>query len=328
MRTVFLSILCVCFSILSVTGQWSNDPALNAKIFGNNQPEYALPKIAADASGGFYISTFRATSAPKNFLVSLQRTDLNGNLLLPSGGVLVTDGPFRTWISDYKLISDADTCAIITYESMEEGPSASQVYAHRFSSTGQALWGSSGVKLTQSSLMKYSPNAILLAEREYIMAWSEYFIDTSKSLIAMHKVDADGSLPWEHPVVLINEDSTFQCPSLLSLHDGNFIVAWFRQVKTGAQIGQEFMRYIFAQKFDKAGYPLWPEPIQICNLDTLAYTIPREITILPMVDDGAGGFFIAWYDSRTDRMNPNVYIQYVDQEGQIKWKTNGIPAIE
>jgi hypothetical protein len=45
-----------------------------------------------------------------------------------------------------------------------------------------------------------------------------------------------------------------------------------------------------------------------------------------ITQDGKGGAFIAWKDSRTTSSNPDIYVQRVNSQGYMQWAVNGVGA--
>jgi len=57
--------------------------------------------------------------------------------------------------------------------------------------------------------------------------------------------------------------------------------------------------------------------IEICNAD-------RSQVAPEMCEDGNGGAIIAWRDHRIQGSDPDIYVQKVDSDGNVKWLWNGI----
>lgn len=75
---------------------------------------------------------------------------------------------------------------------------------------------------------------------------------------------------------------------------------------------------IYLQRVTSGGQALWAtDGIAICNNAS-------EQSFPSLVEDGAGGVFIAWHDWRNPTSNQDLYIQRVSSAGAIAFAANGI----
>ena len=111
-------LLAFLFLLTSTFAQWSIDPNTNLMICDVNG-EQALAKIAMTSDGGCYISWFDTRSGVYN--VYLQRLDPLGYKLWAPDGLLISNNPQDTWITDYDLICDQNNNAVLVFSDIRIG---------------------------------------------------------------------------------------------------------------------------------------------------------------------------------------------------------------
>src|SRR5512136_2380560 len=139
---LIVSVLMLMSCVPIGMGQWTSDPAENTAIT-TMSGEQALPKIAVDNNGYAYISWF--SNSAGNYDVRLQRLDHDGNTHWPDDGIVVSDEPQDTWITDYDLAVDPSGYAVITFTDIRTG--LSNPVGYRISPDGDMMWGLTGKML-------------------------------------------------------------------------------------------------------------------------------------------------------------------------------------
>jgi hypothetical protein len=87
---------------------------------------------------------------------------------------------------------------------------------------------------------------------------------------------------------------------------GGFIVAW-------ADARDPNDQNLYAQRISASGQPLW-------TLHGVLVTYDASLQRMgPLVADGAGGAFLAWYDFRSNGHTADVYMQRITSGGQRAW---------
>lgn len=87
---------------------------------------------------------------------------------------------------------------------------------------------------------------------------------------------------------------------------GGFIVAW-------ADARDPNDQNLYAQRVSAGGQPLW-------TLHGVLVTYDQSLQRMgPLVADGAGGAFLAWYDFRGNGHTADVYMQHITSDGQRAW---------
>ncbi len=324
MKTKKLIYLVLFFIPVVLSAQWSNDPMVNTLIAGTDIGEQALPKIAVNNDGSYYISSFVDVGPPVWYNVYLHKLDANGNKLWDEDGLLVSDHNNRSWYSDYNLVTGQENSAILTFADIREGTGFTNIYGYRISTSGDFLWGNDGVTLSDNLFDEYSPKAIVTDQGNYIFAWHRAYNDSLyKYSVVIQKVSSEGQLVWDNEVELINSDTTYCEPFLVPAENDNFIAVWCRMVKISSGSYFDYYKYIYAQKFDADGNEVWPDIVAVCDLDTLANLLPYYVT--PVVEsDNNNGVFVSWFDCRLDHCNLHTYVQHIDTDGNTIWPENGV----
>ncbi len=324
MKTIFNLALTVLLP-LAVFSQWTNNPMANTLIadIGHNCIQ---SKTATDGHNQCYISYWvNIQDSTDRFELRLQRIDTNGYRMWGDSGILVSRHPTRTWLSDYSLLVDTSGNAVIFLEDKRD-TTFSQVFGYSVTPSGQMRWGADGIRLAyNTNCSSYSPNAILTSAGNIIVGWNILFSGTSSANMAMQvmKLSDNGTKLWSQPRTFTGPDTTYMFPQFTVTDNDNFIMVWTRYVEHHSAVGEVAYKYIYSQRYDDNGIAVWPANAAICDLDTLALTLP-DSPDWSVVRDGSGGTFIAWYDDRTQSDYNNVYVQHVDKDGNLAWQKNGI----
>ena len=99
-------------------------------------------------------------------------------------------------------------------------------------------------------------------------------------------------------------------PGMISDGQGGAFITWL-QTNTWPSDN-----LIYTQRFDSFGVPLWA-------VGGVPLTAVPDGQGARMVADGAGGFFVCWFDSRSG--NYLVCVQRVNGAGVAQWTPNGVP---
>jgi hypothetical protein len=316
--TIILSLLAISIS----NAQWSYDPMENLEV-RDTTGWFVVPHVAACPSGESYISWYSATEGLR-FDVYLQRFDVNGNKLWDENGLLISDNPTETWVSDYSLVLDQDNCAILITQDQRDGHS--NAFAYKISEDGAFLWGPDGIRITNTPDGNYWPQVIATEDNDLVFLYPDYPSDTMQlSKIGIQKRDSGGNLLWGD-IILEDDSLDFFTPQILLTEDGNVIVSWLTCLNpSNIVVGQERWIHIFMQMFDPTGLALWPEPVQP---DTGNYMYWAGANYIPFLqNDGEGGAYIIW-QSYNEEGHPTARVNHVNASGQLLWPENGKKIVE
>lgn len=303
--TFSLSFLFVVLSSVSFS-QWSMDPALNT-VIANASGEEVIPKVVYHPSGIYYIAWFSIESS--NYNVRLQKLDFYGNKLWQDEGLLVSSHTSMSWLTDWSIAVDHDTCAILVFQDIRTGNN--DVFAYRISPSGQFLWGPDGVALSNNADFEATPQVTVTDQNNCVFAWSR---EGTTQYIMLQKVSPEGLLQWGDGLAISgSEDYTW--PVLVPGDNDQVMMAFFKQ--TGPFWAPT--KNLFIQRFDASGQELWGtgEPI------TTQAGIPAY-HIATMIPDGNDGAFLCWFDDRDANVLFSVFAQHVNSSGVTLFADGGV----
>lgn len=286
--------------------QWSTDPSVNNPI-NTLSGEQAIPKIATCSNGDTYIASFSNESG--NYNVRMQRLNAQGVAQWITDGILISDNPQDSWLTDWDMTADNANHAILVFPDIRNG--GANVVAYRISPAGSFVWGAEGIVLSTGD-GNYSPKVTTTAAGNAIVAWSQ------EDEIHVQKISAAGSLPWGSGITISQTGITFSWPQLMPVGSDEFIMKYYQDSGTFPAI----TRHIYAQKYNAGGTAVWSSPAAV----SIAGGIAAWTQVLPFISDGSGGFYIAWHDDRDNNMLSSTWVNHVNSEGIVQFTTNGVEA--
>lgn len=305
MKKIFCWLLCVLFFSSSALSQWSSDPGKNLQITGLGV-EQAIPKIAMAPNGNVYIAFF--SLAGEGYHVRLQHLDHNGNPLWEYNGILVSDHPSMSWLTDWDMAVDYENHAILTWQDIRTGNN--NVFAYRIAPDGSFAWGEDGIQLSSGSAFDVTPVVSVTSANHAVFAWM------SDDDIIMQKISPDGTKQWGDWGITISSADTYSWPQLLPVDNDEVVMKYYHD--SGAFWAPT--RNILAQRFDADGMPVWEDAVLVYGQGNItAWT-----QILSFVPDGNDGFYIGWHDYSISGNVASAWIQHVNASGELQFQTNGV----
>lgn len=290
--------------------QWSNNPEVNTQIT-NLTGEQILPKIALAPDGFYYVGYF--SNENNNYNIRLQKLDNQGNILWQENGLIISDHPSMSWITDWDMTVDHENHAVITLQDIRNSGN-NNVVAYRISPDGDFVWGDDGIALSNSENFDASPKVTITAANNAVFAWQSQY---TTSEIILQKINPEGEKQWgDWGIALASDVGSYTWPQLMPAGNDDFILKYYED--TGTSWAPT--RKLFAQRFDGNGDPVWGSPASIQTEGGItAWT-----QILPMQNDGNDGFFITWHDNQISGTISSSWIQHVDNEGNTSFTDNGL----
>jgi hypothetical protein len=296
-------LLLSCVPILSA--EWASDPAENTPI-GVTTGDQVLPKIAVASDGSSYICWF---STVGNYNVRLQCLDYQGNALWPDNGILISDKPQDSWITDYDLAVDSLGYAIITFTDIRTGQS--NPVGYRVSPDGEMMWGTDGVMLANDVNFDPSPKCCGTESGAGVFAWQSA-PDSGNSAVHVKKVDANGQVLWEQ--VYSDADISYTAPYVLPGDGENVYLIWHQE--TGPYYAPN--RGLYAMELDADGAWVWGSIVNI-----YAPVAEGPVVYLRMCRDDNNGIAFTWYRS-IDMTHFDSYVQHIDKDGVLTMPVDGV----
>ncbi|MHC1706874.1 MAG: hypothetical protein AB9842_05050 [Bacteroidales bacterium] len=303
------------FTGSSASAQWSADPYSNTVILDEPGQQQVIPKIAINQDGKTYLSWF-SSNANNQFNVYMQLLDAGGNKLWAETGLLISDHPTMSWVTDYSLTTDQDGNAILVNQDKRTGNS--DVYAYKISPEGNFLWGPDGIALTNDDDFNPSPVAVRTSDGNIVFVWTAENLDIF-SYISVCKLSPDGQLLWSNNTII--EEDSMHClmPQVIASEDSSVIIVWVETRTTDTTgVGNWPMMYPCAQKINSNGLAAWPEKVRLDTLDNMSLQ-PFNPSLVSDLDCG---FYIAWM-AHGDWLYNDCFVQHVGDDGIPTWETNG-----
>lgn len=304
-KTLLLHYLLILFTF--VNAQWSENPMVN-NVVCNLGGEQAIPKIAIGPTGDSYIGYFSNESG--NYNVRLQRIDQLGNILWAANGLLISNNTADTWLTDWDMTVDQTNHAVLVWQDIRNGNN--NVYAYRISPEGNFVWGANGIALSNNSAFNAAPKVTITNANNAVFAWQ------SDNVVIMQKVNPAGSLQWGANGITLSSPNRYTWPQLLPAGTDDIILKLFDD--SGPVNAPT--RYVLARRFGSDGSPVWSSYTTVSN----AGGISAWTQIFSFIPDGNDGFYIAWHDDRDMNMRSSVFVQHVNNAGQVQFTANGVEA--
>ena len=192
---------------LMALSQWSTNPAVNNPI-NTMAGEQAIPKVATCPNGDTYIAFFSNESG--NYNVRMQRLDAQGNELWETNGIMISDNPQMSWLTDWDMTVDNANHAILTFQDVRNVDN--DVVAYRISPSGSFVWGPDGIELSSGPAFDAAPKVTVTSAGNAVFAWQ------ADDVIILQKVSPSGSLLWGPDGITLGITGiTFSWPQLIPI---------------------------------------------------------------------------------------------------------------
>lgn len=282
-----------CFLTMFVAkAQWTTDTDVNTLVATSDALDM---KAVGTSDGQTYIVNWKDVAAPTNIELRLQVLDADGNQTLGADGILVSDQvPMSTFTVLWDVKVDADDNLYIGVTGTGGGDPA---YVFKLDTAGNQLWGANGVNVGAGQKVTILP----LSTGGAIVGW------LASSGAVMQKYDATGTAIWPSNQP-ITAGSGFAAPANFFELSGGDCIAVFHQLLSGIS------SYLYAQRYDSDGNPVWTNAVQIADRTT---AFNRSYT---GVQDG-DVVYMGYFASMGTRFDS--YLQRIDADGTLPWGING-----
>ncbi|MEZ5083646.1 MAG: T9SS type A sorting domain-containing protein [Bacteroidales bacterium] len=299
------------FSIFLISyfsvAQWSADPLENNGI-ALASGEEAIPKVATSIYGTTYISWFSSVGGSYN--VRLQKLDVFGNMLWDSTGLLVSDHPSDSWLTDWDMAVDYEDCAILTFQDIRNGDN--DVFAYRISPNGEFLWGDDGIEMSTGPAFDAAPKCCVTNAGNVVFAWQ------ADVVVILQKISPEGNKLWGDNGITLSGANSFSWPQLLPVEADDVMLKYFED--SGPVWAPT--RHVFAQRYDSDGNTVWTSPAIVSN----AGGISAWTQLFSFISDGNDGFYMAWHDDRDFDNQSSTFVQHIGSDGAVLLGDDGTEA--
>lgn len=297
------AVFCLCLTANGL-GQWPDDPLANMMICDRSGAE-TIPKIAATSDGGCYVCWYDNTSG--NYDVYLQRLDESGQIMWAENGILISDNPQDSWLTDYDMTVDQEDNALIVFNDIRAGGDW-DIYAYRISPAGAFLWGDDGLTISDNQGFEADPRVTVTTDGNIVVGWQE------ENMVHVRKLTPEGEDYWSPAVITPSSTYGMSIARIAPAEDDGVILQAL--VATGPNYWDP--KHLYAYKYDADGQSLWGENgVVVSNAGGFGPQMRPDI-----VADGAGGVYSYWYDSRNNILH--AYAQHILGDGSMAWTANGV----
>ena len=268
------------------------------------------PKIVNDGAGGAIIAWYDYRSGPTCDIYA-QHINSAGTVQWTSNGVGIC---IADSIQRYPTItSDGMGGAIMTWEDYRNGSNNSDIYAQRINADGTIPWTNNGVAICTAANDQTQPLIVNDGAGGAIIVWMDSRRRNYNYSIYAQKLNATGTVQWTSDGIAVCTTSANQFSwSIVSDGAGGAIIALV-DYSNGFSNSD-----IYVQHIDAGGTVQWgSNGVVICAAD-------NNQTNPVMVNDGKGGAFIAWLDSRNASDFYDIYAQSINASGIVQWTNNGV----
>ncbi|MBK7867048.1 MAG: hypothetical protein IPJ75_08700 [Ignavibacteriales bacterium] len=166
MRNIlFITILIILFSSNSLP-QWKSDPASNILI-ADTTGSQVLPKAVKCKDGSSFVTWFDTRNG--SYALYMQKMSANGIREWGDNGILISDKPQSSFISNYSLECDKTNNAIVAFTDVRTGNQS--VFAYKISPLGKFLWGNEGILVSSGKESAVNPSIAVTGDGFYVIAW-------------------------------------------------------------------------------------------------------------------------------------------------------------
>lgn len=304
----YLYLLLILLFAVNLNAQWTDDANINT-IVNDMSGEQAVPHIAYDASGNFYVGFYSNESA--NYNIRLQYYHWDGIAQWANGGILISNNAQNSWITEWDLTTDNSGNCVFTFNDVRDGNA--NVYAYSISPSGTFNWGSDGIQLTSSTEDEYVPSITVLSTNDVIVAWSRP--TSSQNEIVMQKITQAGVLSWGNSGIIYSGSQSYTGARVLGVNSGNYLMAFYKETGSFPSL----TRSIYVQKFNSSGVEQWTSDVLASNSNGI-----DNFNNFKIASDNSNGIIIAWTDDWDNDMNIDGKVQRVESDGTINWPANGV----
>ncbi|WP_297733092.1 hypothetical protein [uncultured Maricaulis sp.] len=249
------------------------------------------PDVAALENGGFVISWTDGSGAGTDVSGTAIRARLYNSVGVAAGVEFQVNTTTSSFQSQPEVAALPGSDFVVTWsDNSQAAPDTDlqSVRAQRFDASGAALGGEFTVNTTTAD-QQWRQSVAALDGGGFVVTWADSSAtggDTSAQAIRAQRYDAAGVAAGGEFLVNTTTTAAQNTPSVASLTDGGFMIAWADSSATGADTSDAAVR---AQRFDAVGDPVGDEFL----VNTTTANVQNLPDLVELVD---GTVLVAWFD--------------------------------
>jgi len=233
-----------------------------------------------------------ASDSTFGYFLHLQIFDPSGNPLFGKEGILVSDNPTKTYVSDYGVALAPNGDIVITYADCryDAAKRASiHSYVYRFDQQGNPVWNADGtvipVQTTDNTLISNyeMKNSVMVSgDNIYVMtSHTEVYRNENNKKVTVsnfqvNRMNNDGTFAWSENVLF---NTSLAMVKMAPCADGDVFVLYDNDSKG-----------ISARRLNKDGAAVWNEDV-VVESELLGNYFMNEPTVVP---DDKGGIVLVY----------------------------------
>ncbi|MFL9835095.1 T9SS type A sorting domain-containing protein [Chryseobacterium terrae] len=291
--------LFIAFAACMTNAQWNPNTDQNLLV---TSPGNGSSFSATSNDGKTYIGFWKQVGAPQNFELWLQVLDQNGDKLLGTDGILLSNQlPMSSSTVFEKTAVDAAGNFYIGVTGTGTGTPA---YVFKINPQGTSVWPN-GINVGAG----YLPTILPLSNNDIVVG----ILSTTQTAMLVQRYNASGQPVWAAPINIVSDDPTKQTSpaDFFELPNNEIALLFHKKVST------QTLSYLFAQKIDFNGNILWSDgPLQVTT-KSLAYNSKYSGVV-----DGS----TVYYGYSTGQGNRfDGYLQRINfSDGTKPWGADGV----
>ncbi|SVA80730.1 uncharacterized protein METZ01_LOCUS133584, partial [marine metagenome] len=242
-----------------------------------------------------------------------QKVDLNGNSLWDTEGTVVVSTPGRQ--EDPIAVSDGAGGVYVIWTDYQFEPLDGDVFAQHVLTDGSLAWDEEGIALSTVSGMQTSLNMCVDGLGGAFAIWND--LSSGEGQIYATHLSANGNIVSPGTGVPIITSPGGHLKVSIELGGAGYAAMVWEDSRIDGETD------IYAQRIDVGCNTLWSTPeqggIPVCNLQSIEQKAPKVTHV------SGDTTVVVWEDYRNNIANGDIYIQYLDGDGNILLAENGFP---
>ncbi len=269
------------------------------------------PSILPDENGGLWCSWTDRRDEGTAYVYA-QRFNGAGRTLLDPAGIRMAGDHSRPFarVQGLRMLAGKAGDFYLVWEDYRNGDKNSDIYIQKIASDGKCIWRNGGIPVCIAPGDQNRPLLIEDGVGGVIVSWVDRRNGRDDNIYCQ-RVSAWGKVLWQDDGVVVC-DAPFDQSSIRAVTDGKegIVLCWV-DARSVAESGFD----LYIQRLGHDGEPMW-------QLGGKPFAKFQGLQTSPsLAEDGTGGAFVTWMDSRGTASN--IYVQHLNEFGMYEWENGG-----